>query len=202
MRHTLRALALASACGLAAAVPARANWVYDFTGTTGPGFGIPNFEPYVRLEITDAAEQAGSFNLRGYGGPFPIGPGTGFVSFQTSGLTGPLTATGGPLYNGFNVAMLFNEDGSIASDTVSWNGPDDDGNLSGNQALSSGTFSSDYPGCGSEHAGGLCGTISGSWTSTNTDPVSPVPEPASFALLGAGIIGLGLARRKSQRRPV
>jgi hypothetical protein len=67
-----------------------------------------------------------------------------------------------------------------------------------------GQFGTNDPRCGtppgSPDSGGYCG-VSGTWTRELTPsplPVSEpdsVPEPATIALIGAGVIGLGIARR-------
>ena len=46
-------------------------------------------------------------------------------------------------------------------------------------------------------AGG--GTITSTWSGTESPMTSPVPEPASPSLLGAGLIGLGVFSRKLRR---
>lgn len=192
-------LAFAGVCGvLAAAEPARADQIYTYNGlpTYQGANGYPAVGTTITLDLTDAAVQSGAFNLSGYGtlgSPDYTGDIAGLVSLTTPA---PFTATPSGVSGGgvFSVSFTFDTAGNIASDTVQYAGLDGDGLVSGNQALTSGAIGSDALGCDSDYTSGVC-TVSGSWTRTNGS-ITTVPEPASFVLLGIGVLGLVEARRR------
>jgi hypothetical protein len=198
MGMRLMTLALAGVCGMAVCSGvARADEIYTFTQTGGTS--LPVYPVTAKLDIADAAVQSGRFDLQEIGGPvFYKGDVSDFISFSAPG-AGAVAGVIPEDSDVFYLAFTFDAAGDIASDNVVWYGPSDGGKLSGDGTLSTGIAQSDSPVCDrlySPGLGGFCGTVSGSWTRTG-DPISAtVPEPASFAILGIGLIGLAAARRR------
>lgn len=201
--------ALGIAAIVSAAPGARADVIYTFKADQTFSYAGQSLTPQVRLDITDAAVASGGFHLSGQQGPpsgtIYLGDLGGFVSLVTTGLSA--SASSGLVGNQFNVSMLFDAAGDILSGRVLWAGVDDIGQIAGGQAISSGTYSSDFPGCGPSGRGGACGLISGTWDhtaitlagdagATPSQTGSPIPEPTSAALAVAALAGLIAVRRR------
>lgn len=149
--------------------------------------------------------------------PLPVvstkGDTADFIGFRGSASGGGITAsqTNTVGFGTFDATLTFNASGDITSDTVDFvadnGGTGTEAHISGDQALTTGGTYSDYDSlfgaapCNTPVTSPTTGAslecpVSGSWTHTAFTPGTAVPEPATFAVLGAGLVWLAAARRR------
>ena len=205
LRIATGAVIAVGTCLTMAGNPARADVIYTFTTTQATNTRGSQALPVTLIyDLSNAVVEAGSFTLSSpgnNGGP-PFGPLPVF-SGDANGFTSLNFITGEPdqndldnervtptyLYGSIRTALTFDAVGDVTSSSVDYLGVNNEVHLAGTGATATGYGASDANVCFGGNPGGAC-SVTGVWTESGFPGPSSVPEPATFAVLAAAVLGL------------
>lgn len=183
------ALVLVASVGMAS--EARADVVFQFTttsyGTNVPG--LPGIPLTMTFDLPDPSGSGGSFGISGRNGLVDgSNPDYGGNPGQFSLIIQGAVITPTHLFGRISASLAFDASDIVTSSSVAFFGESEEVQVSGTGSTASGFVGSDQRACNSSAASQTC-FVTGSW--------HQVPEPATAALFGSGLLALAWRRRSA-----